>query len=213
MTLIICQAEQGTPEWLADRLGKATGSKADTILAEGKTKGSESKTRKDYIYQLALERITGKIIENVKVNEHMARGTALEPEARALYEMQTGNLVEQVGFAYIEGEKFGCSIDGFIHDRNGIIEIKAPTPSIHWGYIEKGVPPAAYIPQMNHNLFVTQAKYCDFVSYCEFMPPKLRLFIVRYQPAPKILTDYGSLLDAFLKEVDAKEAQINLKAA
>ena len=213
MSLIICAAEQGTPEWLADRLGKATGSKADCILAKGRTKGTESKTRSSYIYQLALERITGKSGDYTKVNEHMARGTALEPEARALYEMQTGNLVEQIGFAHHEGEQFGCSIDGFIHDRQGIIEIKAPIHTIHWRYIERNEPPADYIPQMMHNLFVTGARYCDFVSYCEAMPPKLRLFIVRYQPSPEMLMAYGAELFDFIGEVDALETKIKLKAA
>jgi putative phage-type endonuclease len=213
MTLIVCNAEQGTPEWLADRLGKATGSKADTILAKGRTKGTESKTRTSYIYQLALERITGKTGDFVKVNEHMTRGTALEPEARALYEMETGNLVEQIGFAYIEGAMFGCSVDGFIDDRKGIIEIKAPIHTIHWRYIERGEPPADYIPQMTHNLFVTGARYCDFVSYCEFMPPKLRLFVVRYQPSAEILMSYGMELIDFLREVDDLEMKIKLKAA
>ena len=72
--LIISEHEQRTPKWFADRLGKATGSNASAILAKGKTKGSESTTRRNYRFQLALERITNQSNESDFTNSHMQRG-------------------------------------------------------------------------------------------------------------------------------------------
>ena len=50
--------EQGSEEWFAQRLGKATASRIADIVA--KTKTGYSTSRENYCVELALERITGK---------------------------------------------------------------------------------------------------------------------------------------------------------
>ena len=87
MTLIISNNAQGTPEWFKDRLGKATGSKASVICSKGRTKVTESTTRENYRYQLALERINGVSGEVEFTNRHIERGKELEEWARKSYEL------------------------------------------------------------------------------------------------------------------------------
>lgn len=211
--LIISSHEQGTPEWFADRLGKATGSNASAITAKGKTKGSESTTRRNYRFQLALERITGQPTVEMYKNSHMERGNELEKFARMAHEIATGEMVEEAGFCYQDGAMFGCSVDGFMQGRDGIAEYKCPMSAIHYGYIQDNKVPDAYKGQVLHNSLTTGAKFCDFVSYCETMPDKLKTFIYRYEPTQSELDEYQEELMKFLDEVELLTQEIQLKAA
>jgi len=211
--LIISTHEQGTPEWFADRLGKATGSSASAIVAKARTKGAESETRKKYRYQLALESITGgQVIEHFS-NRHTERGNELEQFARMAYEVRTGEMVEEAGFCYQESQNFGCSVDGFIGDKKGIIEIKCPLALIHMGYIQDNCVPSDYLPQVLHNILTTGAEFCDFVSYNEMMPEKLKLFVFRITPTKEQMDEYQAQLDQFLLDVELTKTEIALKAA
>lgn len=213
MSLIISAHSQGTEEWLNDRLGRATGSRAGDILAKGKTKGSEAVTRRNYRFQLALERVTRKQQGQVFVNDAMARGTELEPLARQAYELHSGNMVKEAGFCYPEKETaFGCSVDGLV-DEYGIIEIKCPSAPIHYSYLEGGVLPSAYKGQVLHNLLTTGRIWADFVSYNPDFPEKLQLFVVRYHLDSNELIEYQEELNQFLVEVEDLTDEILRKAA
>lgn len=210
--LLISNYDQGTPEWFADRLGKATGSKANAILAKAKTKSGESTVRRNYRFQLALERVTRKPVELSFTNSHIERGKELEKFARMAYEIAYGEIVEEAGFCYLEGSDFGCSVDGFTNDRRAIIEIKAPIPAIHYGYMQDGGIPSDYLPQVLHNILTTGAEYCDFISYCETMPERLQLYVHRFQPTKTELMAYKVELDIFLEEVKHLTNEILEKA-
>ena len=210
--LIISSHEQGSPEWFADRLGKATGSNASAVIAKGKTKGTEATTRRNYRFQLALERITGKPTEAMYKNAHMERGNELERFARMAHENHIKERVEEAGFCYQDGEMFGCSVDGFIND-DGLAEYKCPMSAIHYGYMQDNKVPNEYKSQVIHNLLTTRRKFCDFVSYCETMPDKLKLFVFRYEPTQAELDEYKAELDQFLVDVDLLTQEILLKAA
>jgi len=211
--LIISSHEQGTPEWFADRLGKATGSNASAIMAKGKTKGTEAVTRRNYRFQLALERITGKPTVEMYKNSHMERGNELERFARMSHEIITDEMVEEAGFCYQDGTMFGCSVDGFMQNREGIAEYKCPLSAIHYGYMEENKVPNEYKYQVIHNLLTTGAKFCDFVSYCEAMPEKLKTFVFRFEPTQDELDEYQEELNRFLVDVDLLTEEIALKAA
>ena len=96
MNLEVFSVDQGSPEWLQCRLGIPTASKFATVMAKGRG-GAESKTRRKYMLQLIGERLTGQPMESFS-NDHMARGKAMEAEARDLYAMVRGVEPQQVGF-------------------------------------------------------------------------------------------------------------------
>ena len=105
---------QGTDEWRLARLGKVTASNIAAVMAEGRS-GKPSATRANYIAQLVSERLTGTPYETF-TSAAMAHGTETEDQARAVYTMNTGLSVVQVGFVQHPRIQFaGASPDGLRH--------------------------------------------------------------------------------------------------
>jgi putative phage-type endonuclease len=199
----IAAIQQGTEEWHQLRLGKVTASRVADILA--KTKSGASASRGNYLIELALQRVT-KTIEESYSNSAMEWGVATEPQARVAYEVSTGNFVDQIAFVNhptIEG--FGCSPDGLVGE--GLIEIKCPNSATHWSYIKANEPPQKYIIQMQAQMSVTGAKWCDFVSFDPRMPERSQLLIVRVNRDDEFIAEMENDIKQFLSEV---EAEVNL---
>ena len=108
------KVNQGTPEWFELRIKHPlTASKAQAISAQG----AGLKT-------LCIEKLSEKYSSEVKekyTNKDLERGVELEEQARAIYELQTGNTVKEVGF--ITDSKIsklaGVSPDGLVDKDNG----------------------------------------------------------------------------------------------
>ena len=198
--------EQGSPEWLAMRMGKLTASRMADVLAT--TKSGPSATRNNYLAQLVAERLTGEAAESFN-SAAMAWGTEHEPLARAEYEITNNVTVEQTPFFdHPLIAMCGASPDGLVGS-NGLVEIKCPNTATHIEYLlGKKVPPK-YIPQMALQLACTGRKWCDFVSYDPRMSDELKLFIVRYEPTDEYIEmiEKESLL--FLLEVESTIDQLN----
>lgn len=208
----IIDAEQRSEAWFAARAGRITGSRAADILAKIKT--GEAAARRDYRLQLAVERLTGKPQESGFCNAEMQRGIDLEPMARAQYEGRSGNFVRQTGFCQHDDLLAGCSLDGDIDEFEGILELKVPKSSTHIEYLKGARLPPAYIPQITHNLWISGAAYCDFVSFDDRMPPGLEYFCVRVHINELSIPDYQKAALAFLDEVEAEhQALLALRGA
>lgn len=210
-TIIECPQGSDSPEWLMARLGRATGSKADVIMANGKG-GSESVQRINYRYELAEQRQTGVISPIGFVNDAMKWGVEHEPFARIAYEGKFGLDVIQSGFIRCDDVMAGCSLDGHSAEGGrivGIQEIKCPMLKTHIGYLKAGVLPSEYKWQVTHNLLVTEAAWCDFISY----RPGFRMFVVRCHSKDLPIEEYNNALTTFLAEVDQCEIEIRSYAA
>ena len=193
--------EQGTPEWHQLRLGKVTASRVADILS--RTKTGPSASRQNYLIELALQRVT-KTIEESYTNAAMEWGTQTEPQARVAYEVKTGNFVDQVAFIdHPTIAQFGCSPDGVVGD-SGLIEIKCPNSSTHWSYIKDNEPPKKYFIQMQAQMAVTGAKWCDFVSFDPRMPERSQLLIVNVPRDPEFILYMEAEIRLFLNEVEAE---------
>ena len=203
MRFIVSEHAQGTHEWLQDRAGKATGSKAAAITSFLKG-GNESAARRDYRIELALERLTGQAAEQEFITKEMARGTEQEPYARMAFEDKTGLFVSESGFVYLPDIMAGCSVDGFIKDgkRVGIWESKSPKSFTHINYIKAGILPEDYRPQVIHNMWVTGADFADFFSYDSRMPEPLQCFHVRIERDQKEIDEHERQVIKFLAEVE-----------
>jgi putative phage-type endonuclease len=200
---------QGSPEWLAARVGIVTASRVADILAT--TKSGPSASRAGYMGELVAEQMTGVSAASIFMNDDMRRGTELEPDARFAYEIATGLVVNPVGLVMHPTMKAGASPDGLV-DEEGLVEIKCPRTHVHIGYLECGKPPAKYLPQMGWQLVCTGRCWVDFVSYDPRMPEALQLFIVRYAPAMEELKALEAEVAKFLAEVDAKVEALTLIA-
>lgn len=182
--MIIHDCIQGSPPWLAIKCGKVSASHFADAMAEG-----QGISRKKLMIHLIAERMTGETQESYS-NKTMDRGLECEQEAREYYESLNDCPVQQVGFIEFN-EDIGASPDGLVGE-DGLLEIKCPYPSTHISYILAGKMPAAYVKQVQGNLWVSGRKWCDFMSY-DPRVYKRQSFIVR------VYRD-----DEFIKELQIK---------
>jgi predicted phage-related endonuclease len=206
----IIECEQRTPEWFAARAGRLTGSVADAVLAKLKS-GGKPAARRDLLLQLAIEQLIGRPVEaNGFISDAMQRGIDLEPAAFARYEAETGLVARKTGFIADEELMIGCSLDGDINGLRGILELKCPKSSTHVAYLKADRLPPDYVPQVLHNLWVTGAQWCDFVSFDDRLPEGLDFFRFRVERDELQVDAYAIAAREFLQEVEAEVAALTL---
>jgi putative phage-type endonuclease len=151
----IYNIQQGTQEWFDIRKLKMTGSKAQAI-------GNNSKGLETYIYELVADYYSSQEKEQY-TNEDLERGNELEEQARGVYELETGNKTEQVGF--IELDEFtGVSPDGLV-GKDGGLEIKCLNDKRYFKELMSDKRTTDYDWQIQMCLYVTGRKWWDLVIY------------------------------------------------
>lgn len=159
-------------------------------------------TRASYLASIALERVTG-VREEFKTTFAMEQGTEREPMARVSYEMQTGSLVQEVGFCLHDTLQCGVSPDGLV-GLDGMTEYKCPLPKTHLEYmkLEKGKCPSPYRWQVQGQLWVAEREWCDFVSFCPEFSPNAQLVVRRIYRDEKAIKELEAEIVKFLDDVE-----------
>ena len=194
MTLTIFETlEQSSQEWLQARAGILTASTVGRLITPRTVKPSANDSARGLYATLIAERITGHV-EPVSPSRMMARGTLLEPEARRIYAEQTGQDVDEVGFARLDADTYtlGSSPDGLVGETGGI-EIKSPSAKVHVSTVLAGTIPDYNRAQVQAFLHVTGREWCDFISYLPGQP----LCIIRDFPDPRWQTAIQSAAEQF----------------
>lgn len=145
MSATIVQLVQGSPAWHAHRAQYRNASETAAVMGVSPWQTP---------YALWAIR-TGRAQQ--EVTAAMARGTALEPQARLAYEVLTGNVMQPL--VLVEGN-YSASLDGLTFDGSLIVEIKCPVKgrdSQLWKAVEKGEVPEHYGWQIEHQLMVSGA--------------------------------------------------------
>lgn len=184
---------QGSDEWYQARLGIITASEFATVMREGRTKGSPSVTRREYMLKLMGERLTGDPMYRWK-NDHMDRGHEQEPDARNLYAFQTD--LEPTPIGFIRNGYKGCSPDSLV-ETNGMVEIKSKLAHLHLDVLLGNAVPNEHVAQIQGQLWVAEREWCDFVSYC----PKLPLFVKRVYRDDAFIEKLSKAVDLFEREL------------
>lgn len=198
------QVIQGSPEWFAQRVGKATASRIADITA--KTKTGPSTSRANYLAQLVAERLTGNAAESFS-NAAMQHGTETEPLARMAYEVATGRFVTEIGMVqHPRIVMSGASPDGLVDD--GLIEIKCPNTATHIDTLLTKKAPSKYVPQMMWQMACTGRQWCDFVSFDPRMPANMQLFIKRVERDDALIAEYEAEVVQFLADVEKTVASL-----
>ena len=151
------QHEQGSYEWLVDRIGYTSSSNIAKIMAKG-----SGATRANYMARMICEVLTGVPVQTFK-SSAMNAGNEREPLSRALYERITGNVVGEVGFHFIESEHHGSSSVGLVND-DGLVEIKNVIPAEQIRLLTTGKIKPEYIKQIQDQMYVYERDWCDFVQ-------------------------------------------------
>jgi putative phage-type endonuclease len=194
----VITAEQRSPEWFAARLGVPSASQFGKVVTPT---GKRSTQVDGYLNKLVAEVLTGKS-DQQEANEAMIRGTELEPEARAYYELIGGPVVE-TGFC-IHDDGFGCSPDGLVGD-TGLLEIKCPLAHTHVEYLRENALPGLYAPQVQGQLLVTGREWCDFLSY----HPDMRPLLIRVERDEKFISILHDALREMVEQIN--ECVANLR--
>lgn len=159
---------QGSPEWLQSRCGVITASMfkvARERLKSGPNKGDFTEAAKDYAFRLAFERISGELMDEGYQTWQMERGHELEPAARYTHEIETGCVVEQVGFVTDDDGTFGASADGFIGSDTGL-EIKCLVSAKGIRKLWFAEDMSDFMDQVQGGMWITGRTKWHFALYC-----------------------------------------------
>lgn len=193
---------QGSPEWLAARLGRVTMSELKALLVNGKGPGGLGTGAITYMHQLIGERVTGELAEPFQGNAHTKRGQELESVARSLYrDMTSAPKPKEVGL--ILNHNVGYSPDSLI-GRNGLLEIKTKLPKFQIEVLLSGEIPDEHVPQCQGGLWVSEREWIDFVSYWPGMP----LFVKRAYRDEALIRTIAERVEVFHEEMERRISQV-----
>lgn len=203
MRTITC--EQGSTDWLLQRRGRITGSRIKDVLKIG-----GPAKRDDYKRQLVAERTTGEISSRYVTTE-MQFGTENEPFARAEYEIESGNRVDEVGFILHPQYDFtGSSPDGLVGSE-GAVEFKVPRSENHIKWIDAGILPPEHEPQCAWALACTGREWIDFISFDPRQKRWPRLFTVRMFRDEERIQQIEAEVVRFHEEIESMIAKHSVK--
>lgn len=181
--------EQGTDDWKACRIGLPTASMFSAIMAKG-----QGKTRKSYLNRLAAEIITGEPLECFS-NQSMARGNAMEGDARDYFSFLMDVEPRQVGF--IRNGQKGCSPDSLIGD-DALLEIKTQRGDLLIDTLIKDEFPSEHKAQVQGQLWVAERDVCHLLMYWPAMPP----FIKAVRRDEKFISELSAAVSSFNADLD-----------
>jgi putative phage-type endonuclease len=198
--------EQRTQEWLSERAGKVTASCIYKVMA--RTKSGYGADRANYMAQLVAERLSG-FPADTFTNAAMVWGIETEGQARAMYELVTGNTVCETGFhRHPAIPDSGASPDGLIDDA-GLVEIKCPNTATHITTLLGGGIDRKYILQMHWQMICTGRDWCDFASFDPRLPQEMQLHVERVERDAALCGEIESEVQSFLAELNETVAKLS----
>lgn len=160
------EVEQGSFAWHKLRLGIPTASCFDKILTPA---GKPSRQAESYLNELLAEWMIGRPIPGPET-QWMVRGHDLEEDAVNAYEFHANATTAKVGLITSNDGMVGASPDRLVED-DRLLEIKCPKHSTHAGYMLTGKIEDEYRPQLQGQLWITERRAVDIVSYYPELPP------------------------------------------
>ena len=194
----IMDCEQGSARWIAVRLGLPTCSRFDAIITPATRKPSKSAW--GYRDELLAEWILGQPLD-WGTTAWTERGTGLEAEARAFYELQKDVEVRQVGFILRDDGMVGGSPDGLVGEDGGL-EIKCFGAKHHVACLLG--EDVATLTQVQGNLWLSGREWWDVLAYNPAMPHRL----IRVHRDEAYIKDLASAVDAFVTNLLAARERI-----
>ncbi len=162
--MIRLDVKQGSPEWIAARLGIPTASQFHRIVTPGR---KPSAGAHGYMCELLAEKMLGASLDPF-VSEWMERGSDLEEQAVRYYELQTDSEVGRVGFCMLDDRSAGASPDGLVGTDGGM-ELKCPTAANHVANMLQMT--TKYACQAQGGMLITGRSWWDLMSFHPELPP------------------------------------------
>lgn len=202
-------------QWRKDRLGMVTGSNFGKLIAKTKDKKgfmlSSGVTAQGLIYKIAWERLLksgnisnglGRLSVSSKAMQH---GNDYEGQAILKYIDETGNKVDYAQKFIQLDEYIGGTPDGFI-GKDGLIEVKCPFNGGNHlkSLLTNEIYNKEYIYQIQGYLWVTDRKWCDFITYDPDLIEGLQLNIIRVERDEELI----EAIKLIMEEVKSKINEI-----
>lgn len=204
----VLDLEQGSPEWIAARLGKVSASRMADMTA--RTKSGYGASRANYAAELIAERLTGTPTEKY-TNAAMAWGVGKEPDAKNAYCFLRDAEIVPVGLVLHHMIHMACaSPDGLIGN-DGLIEVKCPLTATHIDTLLSETIPDKYVKQMQWQMACTGRQWCDFVSFDPRLPPEMQIFIKRVPRDPHLIGELEHETVKFLVEIEDTISRLQAK--
>ena len=172
----IHQTEQNSPEWLAERVGKFTGSNAIKLLKFGRCEKARVEENPAF---------TG--------NYWTKRGQDLEPFAIAAYEMVKDVKVERPGF--ITNDDYPeClfSPDGIVEKT--LIEVKCFGEKKHLGINRRNIPPEI-LAQVHFGMLMAELEEAHLVLFSDEVDERHGLKIIPVKQDKKLINKLKNLME------------------
>lgn len=203
-------AEQGSAEWLYERVGYCTASRFDDVIAKKKD-GKPTAQRKNYMMELVIERITGRPSDHW-TSAAMLWGSEHEQQSRMEYEAATGAMLEQVGFMKHPTLPWvGASPDSLIDDDGGF-ESKSPFNTANQLYTVLDGMPDEHVAQVQGGMWITGRKWWEFQSFDPRLQKPLRRYVQRIPRDEKYIATLEAEVIAFTAEVAEMVRRLTAKA-
>lgn len=164
---------QGTDEWLRLKHGVLSASTLKNVITAKTLKISVAANTKVFYDDILSQRIDETLQPNF-VSYDMQRGLDDEVYAVQQYADEYKAEYKYCGFIInnLLGFPFGYSPDALIGD-DGLLEIKSKLPKLQiktildhiCGRTDDQIP-SEHMMQVQAGLFVSQRKWCDFISFC-----------------------------------------------
>jgi len=167
VTIKEIDAEQGTKEWLAARVGLITASKTPFDV-----KGNPIPTFNKYVWEKvadAFMKNNGVEPEDTFTSEAMERGTKLEHYALERYEEVTQNQVDTRSLLIADNLMVGASPDGVV-ERDGMtinVEVKSVLLKSYIGELQANYVSNNYMTQVQVQMFMLNSDLTHFVVQCQ----------------------------------------------
>ena len=211
--MIIHTYPQGSEDWLRARAGKVTASMFKDARSKLKKSGEPTEAALNYAFKVAVEAISGIPMDEGFQTWQMRRGNELEPEARDLYAIRTGNTVDLCSFITTDCESYGASADGLIGEDGGL-EIKCLVSPERIRNAILNYDISEWIDQVQGGMWITGRKWWDFVIYCPALSGVGReLTIWHIERDEDYIAQLKSDLGEFTGIVNSFIDKLSLKAA
>lgn len=161
--------EQGTESWYSERAGIMTASESQAIANQGKGLVTYIDTVLQKKYEL--------VADDERQDPNMEAGKEREYQARLLFELHTGLLINEVGFILSDNPYFGCSPDGLI-GYPAMAEIKCPNNKTFFRLMRlfangEDFIDSKYLWQMQGQMLAAKRHWCVFIAYNPNYPTKI----------------------------------------
>jgi len=169
------QVEQNSPEWFELRRTRFTASQATAIINSGAG-------LKTLVNEMLSDKHSNWTNDSWEGNKYTEEGHDSEDVAMNIYEMETGNKVEKVGFVELD-EQTGCSPDGLVGN-DGLWECKWKKNQLYFKLItsdkeEFKKADSDHYNQCQFQLYVTGRKWVDL---CYYNPNFIKsMYIIRIE--------------------------------